>query len=233
MLPLPGALPDMKAQSADYIELQNIYKAKARKDLAEMAETVRWTEKQLSRKAVDDKEIEAFCKGAAFVKLIHGRPVRVPSKIYDTKSDSFLKQWDDRAKFMCQELENEESLLPIHIAFLAYDWSMRPMGTAKDQDTEIIQNHNHDVMMAYCHDFLEQITASVTSTLDKSAILLRIENAVTELWRANCAELHNISALTGGMVAQEVIKVITKQYIPIDNVCVFDGVSSKTAVFKL
>jgi amyloid beta precursor protein binding protein 1 len=34
-------------------------------------------------------------------------------------------------------------------------------------------------------------------------------------------------------VSQEVIKAITEQYIPVDNACVFDGVKSKTAVFKV
>lgn len=51
--------------------------------------------------------------------------------------------------------------------------------------------------------------------------------------RAAGSELHNIASLTGGIVSQEVIKAITKQYIPVDNTCVFDGVSSKTAVLRV
>ena len=51
--------------------------------------------------------------------------------------------------------------------------------------------------------------------------------------RAGGAELHNIAALTGGLVSQEVIKVITEQYIPVDNTCIFDGVKSKTAVIRV
>lgn len=51
--------------------------------------------------------------------------------------------------------------------------------------------------------------------------------------RAGGGELHNISALTGGMVAQEVIKVITKQYITVDNTCLFDGIDSKSSVLRL
>lgn len=35
------------------------------------------------------------------------------------------------------------------------------------------------------------------------------------------------------MVAQEVIKVITKQYVPVDNTCVWDGVASKTSLLKV
>jgi len=45
--------------------------------------------------------------------------------------------------------------------------------------------------------------------------------------------LHNISAMTGGMVSQEVIKIITKQYIPIDNTCILDGITSRTQVLRI
>jgi hypothetical protein len=42
--------------------------------------------------------------------------------------------------------------------------------------------------------------------------------------------LHNIGALTGGMVSQEIIKVVTEQYVPVDNTCVFDGIRSHQGV---
>ena len=45
-----------------------------------------------------------------------------------------------------------------------------------------------------------------------------------EVARAAGGEMHNISAVLGGMVAQEVIKVVTEQYIPVDNTCIFDGI---------
>lgn len=68
-LPLPGSVPDMKAQSTVYVQLQNIYKAKARQDVAEVLETVRG---HPNGKDIDVAEVESFCKNAAFIKLIHG-----------------------------------------------------------------------------------------------------------------------------------------------------------------
>ena len=59
----------MKAQSSVYVELQNIYKVKARQDVAEVLETVR---QHPQGKEIDVNEVETFCKNAAFVKLIHG-----------------------------------------------------------------------------------------------------------------------------------------------------------------
>lgn len=68
-LPLPGSVPDMKSLPTVYVQLQNIYKAKARQDVAEVLETVRV---HPEGKDIDLVEVEAFCKNAAFIKLIHG-----------------------------------------------------------------------------------------------------------------------------------------------------------------
>lgn len=57
----------MKAQSSVYIQLQNIYKTKARNDVTEVFETVRQSP---GGENVDPDEVELFCKNAAFVKLI-------------------------------------------------------------------------------------------------------------------------------------------------------------------
>ncbi|KIW33629.1 uncharacterized protein PV07_00465 [Cladophialophora immunda] len=60
-----------------------------------------------------------------------------------------------------------------------------------------------------------------------------ITNAITEVERAGGGELHNISSILGGMVAQEAIKLLTRQYVPVDGTCVFDGIKSKSGVFKI
>jgi amyloid beta precursor protein binding protein 1 len=41
------------------------------------------------------------------------------------------------------------------------------------------------------------------------------------------------SSLTGGLVAQEALKVLTRQYGPLDNTCVFDGARSKSEMYRL
>jgi NEDD8-activating enzyme E1 regulatory subunit len=66
-LPLPGSVPDMKAQSEVYVRLQSIYKAKARQDAAEVR---RYVEAHSRGEEVDIQEIETYCKNAPFIKLI-------------------------------------------------------------------------------------------------------------------------------------------------------------------
>lgn len=229
----------MKAKSADYVHLQNIYKAKARKDLAEVTATVRLLEQEIPRKSsIDNQEIEAFCKGAAFVKLIKGRPIRNPTELTPTS-------WSDRAKYICQELQDEESLLPIYLSFLAYDYFKgkqnppEPETGAWPQGAQFLQESYAQALKDDADSYIDNLFRSLLQLLDDdddfsaAPIKARVQTIVAELGRAHGAELHNISALTGGMVAQEVIKVITKQYVPIDNACVFDGIASKAAVFRL
>lgn len=60
-----------------------------------------------------------------------------------------------------------------------------------------------------------------------------LTKAVQEAERVSGGELHNISSVLGGMVAQEAIKLLTRQYVPVDGTCVFDGIRSKSGVFKI
>ena len=48
--------------------------------------------------------------------------------------------------------------------------------------------------------------------------------------RAPTSDLPNTAAFLGGMVAQEAIKMITKQYVPVNGYCVVDLVETWTGV---
>jgi hypothetical protein len=50
--------------------------------------------------------------------------------------------------------------------------------------------------------------------------------------RAPTADLPNTAAFLGGMVAQESIKMITKQYVPVNGYCVIDLVDTWTGVIE-
>lgn len=75
--------------------------------------------------------------------------------------------------------------------------------------------------------------AEISKIVPAAAADDRLVRVAKEVARARGGELHNIAALTGGMVAQEVIKIITKQYIPIDNTCVFDGITSRSQILRI
>lgn len=223
-LPLPGALPDMKAQSQDYIQLQNIYKTKARHDIEEVTNDIRKREGKLTQQneSIDPKEIEAFCKNAAFVKLIRGYPLLISLETGTTA----------RHQSLFEALKDEDSLSPIYLAFIAYDGLAQ---SSADKSTQADAEETLESLKQRAQTIISKLAeaAHEEDSQMKDDIMARVDPILQELARADGAELHNISALTGGMVAQEVIKVITKQYIPVDNTCVFDGITSKSAVFRI
>ncbi|KAI9888756.1 MAG: hypothetical protein M1814_006450 [Vezdaea aestivalis] len=227
VLPIPGAVPDMKAQSADYIKLQTIYKAKAREDCAEVVEIVRELEaKHGITGSVPQSEVEAFCKGAAFIKLLKGCP------LFSFNRDSELKAPGARAKYFWSELQDAESLMPIHFAFIVQDLALiRQRQSMSDGDMP----SEEDLLECWSRvlDVLKSgLPDTIQNTEEASNITSNTMDIVKELQRTQGGELHNIASLTGGLVAQEVIKVVTKQYIPIDNTCVFDGIRSKSSVIQ-
>jgi len=59
-----------------------------------------------------------------------------------------------------------------------------------------------------------------------------LKNAVGELARTPTADVPNTAAFMGGVIAQETIKMITKQYVPQKGYCVIDLVESKTGVVQ-
>lgn len=219
-LPLPGSLPDMKAQSADYISLQNIYKEKARKDSAEVLSTVRSIEAGLGSRStqISEKEVEIFCKNAGNVRVIQGRNI--------PRLEAGASQVIESIR---NGLGNPESLIPVFIAFQAVDAIVndnledRNSATPLDDEakwSETIERLINLITENNCHP-LEDETRE------------RIMKAAQEVKRAGGGELHNISSLTGGLVAQEALKVLTKQYVPLDNTCVFDGIGSRSDMFRL
>ena len=54
-----------------------------------------------------------------------------------------------------------------------------------------------------------------------------------EITRYGGCELHNISAMIGGIAAQEAVKIITHQYVPLNNTYVYNGIASCGATYDL
>ncbi|KAJ7108524.1 hypothetical protein C8R44DRAFT_884599 [Mycena epipterygia] len=77
----------------------------------------------------------------------------------------------------------------------------------------------------------EALTAAAQALLPPGVELPdEFSDAVGEIARAPSADLPNTAAFLGGLVAQEVIKMITKQYVPIDSYCVVDLVETWTGI---
>ena len=58
-------------------------------------------------------------------------------------------------------------------------------------------------------------------------------NYIEEIFRVNFSEFHSLAAIMGGIAAQEVIKLITKQFIPVDNIFIYNSIANTTSSLKV
>lgn len=211
----------MKAQSKVYIQLQGIYKAKALRDIAEVLETARLAS---GGDTVDVGEVELFCKNAAFVKLIDAGGASDDRLATVVGKSCFLSGLNTRLKqdpFVLICATEEEIANDANAEAMMMPLSLVPIYLALSATSQNAQASS------------EEILKTISDVVPDANSNERLVKASQEVARANGGELHNTSALTGGMVAQEMIKIITKQYIPVDNTCIFDGISSRCQVLRL
>jgi len=51
--------------------------------------------------------------------------------------------------------------------------------------------------------------------------------------RAGMSEIHTVSSLVGALVSQEILKLVTSQYTPMNNTCIFNGITTTTTTYDL
>jgi amyloid beta precursor protein binding protein 1 len=203
LLPLPGVLPDMKADTKGFVTLQNLYRERAKKDL-ELFENVLHgliKENNLSVQ-IPHEMVLAFCKNAKFATALKGSPLELDG----SKSSTYA--YDD----------DKEDLFHIYVATRAYK--------------SFLEANGHPPGLTNENDDLTTEAQKVVQSFGYNEVNEATQNVLKEVVRCAGAELQNIAALLGGVGGQEVIKLITHQYLPLDNTLIFDGISSKTAAFR-
>ncbi|CCH43493.1 NEDD8-activating enzyme E1 regulatory subunit [Wickerhamomyces ciferrii] len=141
-------------------------------------------------------------------------------------SDEILKNFAKNSKFLYFS-QNSNKLIPLNFNKI-FDESHNSLILLSffiierfQKDTKKFPTlQNIDELIKISHDF-------VTSDDDSLHLILH------ELVRSEGQELNNIASLMGGIGSQEAIKIITKQYIPLDNTLIYDGINSVTERWKL
>lgn len=199
-LPLSGVLPDMTADTPNYISIQNIYRDKARRDQELFANEVNsilatlQPETELIESVpsvVPPESIQSFCKNCRF--------------LYTTKGSrqNFNRDMEE----LLLTSSDDNSVLPIYFAMLAFG--------------DFKENFNHEPTL----DDLQMITTSADNQIYK--------NTLKEILIHSSKQYHNVASFMGGIVGQETLKLVTRQYKALDNLFVYDGVHSVSEKWKI
>ncbi|KAJ3321813.1 NEDD8-activating enzyme E1 regulatory subunit [Boothiomyces sp. JEL0866] len=214
-LPLPGSVPDMKADTESYVLLQKLYHEKADSDKQCFKNYLVTLCKNLKRKMIDADLVDVFCKNAGFLKVIRTNSLK---RHLNSSPDNNFSISAITLENAAKNGENELYYLVLRTADRFMTLHGRYPGTVDESfESDLV------AFEALFDTFLKEV-----GILDAN-----YHSKVKEIVYAGARELPSIAALLGGIASQEVIKLITNQYLPVDNCYVFDGVTSTSTSFKM
>jgi NEDD8-activating enzyme E1 regulatory subunit len=80
---------------------------------------------------------------------------------------------------------------------------------------------------------LTQLASSIWQELGLPGKCLATQEILTEMCRCAGASMHCVASVLGGIVAQEAIKVLLQQFVPVSGVLVYNGICATTKVLDV
>lgn len=211
-LPVRGTIPDMISSTELYIQLQQVYVSRANKDMEIVSAYVEELLGSTGRPkgSIEKNDIKNFCKNSAFISV----------KKYHSIADEYVNPEVNDVRFLLDDPSSEGLYyVLLRVAEKYYELYQCYPGSKDDGfDNDVAQ------IKAFAIDFCN------THNLPSRVIS---DDHVTEFCRYGGTEVHSIAAFLGGVAAQEVIKLVTHQYVPINNTMIYHGMSCKSVVFNI
>ena len=212
LLPLRGSIPDMTSSSDMYVELQRVYQTKARADMEAVAGHLSQLLTSIGKptNAISEEYIKLFCRNSAFLQVLRYRTLE---EELQTPNIEELRM----------HLENPDSDMLYYVLLRAahqfYSLHKVYPGTEEGQ---FISDIGH-------------MKSIVSGLLQKWGLLASPvrEDYIIEFCRYGGGEIHAVAAFIGGVAAQEVIKVITHQFVPLNNTLIYNATTSTTVTVVL
>lgn len=79
---------------------------------------------------------------------------------------------------------------------------------------------------------MQQLVAQTASEMGLPASVAK-QDILLEFCRAAGPTMHTVAAIIGGIAAQEALKTILQQFVPLDGVLVYNGIHACSAVFRV
>jgi len=213
-LPLEGTIPDMTSLTEYYVSLQKIYHAKAEADCRVMEHRIKDILKRIGRHpdTISRAYIKTFCKNARKLRVCRYRSIE--EEFSSPNVSEVQRYFTD---------EDYSYAMNFYILLRAVDrLSANYNRLPGIFDSEI----DEDIPR------LKTVAASVLSEMGLSGASL-YEDLITEMCRFGGAEIHTVAAFIGGVASQEVIKLVTKQFVPLRGTFIFNGIDLKSQVLEL
>uniref|UniRef100_A0A8C2NBZ8 NEDD8-activating enzyme E1 regulatory subunit n=1 Tax=Cricetulus griseus TaxID=10029 RepID=A0A8C2NBZ8_CRIGR len=212
-LPVRGTIPDMIADSSKYIKLQNVYREKAKKDAAAVGNHVAKLLQSVGQapESISEKELKLLCSNSAFLRVVRCRPLAEEYGLDTVNKDEIISSMD-----------NPDNEIVLYLMLRAVDRFHKQHGRYPG-----VSNYQVE-------EDIGKLKSCLTGFLQEYGLSVMVkDDYVHEFCRYGAAEPHTIAAFLGGAAAQEVIKIITKQFVIFNNTYIYSGMSQTSATFQL
>lgn len=203
-LPVQGSLPDMATDTGSYVGLQKVYSSKAEADaklVSRLASEI--AEQHALDTEFDDESIRRFCKQILGLRVYRTRSI---VEEIGSKSKGGFKAAAEMDGAL--DASRSGSAASYYALLRAADRFRLEHGREAGADAGM-----RDADVGLMYEYLSAVKEEVGVTAVPS--LWRDE--ASEMVRYAGTELHNVCAFMGGIAAQEVTKILTKQFVPLDN----------------
>lgn len=210
-LPVPGVLPDLAADTRSYIALQKVYTQQAQTHVEAVHRRASQIALGFAHYAdfVTEADVKVFCKHAAQLTVIRGTRI--------------VNEYQSNSLDIGSYLEDPESLMFYYVVLRGLDRFISEFNCYPGQFSDQVEP---DVLK------LKTMIGKLMTEFGCGAHVIRDE-LVHEICRYGGAELHSVSSVLGGCAAQEVIKLITHQYKPLNNTFIYDAITTNSCTFNL
>jgi len=202
----------MTAKPHTYITMQRLYREKAQSDSAAVKKHLQELLKSVKKSPDDisDEEIATFCKHSNVMKVFRFSTMSNELDISKIQKDNI--DWsDDNSKW-----------------YLAF----RAAGRFQTAHGRLPGDRNDDAQADF--ENLKKVGQQLLTELDLDPeIEIDLDDYLKETCRFGGSQIHNTAAFIGGVAAQEVIKLVTKQWHPVDNTYVYNGITGASAFFAV
>mmetsp|Transcript_7492 Transcript_7492/g.24880 ORF Transcript_7492/g.24880 Transcript_7492/m.24880 type:complete len:560 (+) Transcript_7492:72-1751(+) len=219
LLPLPGSLPDMTSTTDFYLALQRVFQQKAEEDAAAVEAHVNRALAAMGRPvgSVSLAAVRHFCKNAANLHMRRYRSLKEEYALAEGLGELLAAEVDAAAA-------TDASLYLLLRACDRFEAMRGHFPGALDSSSTSDHHHLEDDTAR-----LKGLLATLLSEYGAPGATIS-DDLVAEMCRFGAAELHCVASVVGGMAAQEAIKVVTAQFVPLNGALIYNAVASSSAV---
>jgi NEDD8-activating enzyme E1 regulatory subunit len=217
-LPVSGVVPDMTADTKSYVALQCLYAAKAEKDSNEVLHHVsRIAERRGDHCHFDRSSVRDFCKRLRGIRVIRYRSIK--AECQNAPGSSLLEEIEANG---ATDAATAHSPMSYYVLLRGVDRFHSEHGWYPGHRRG---NEEDDLRLLRC--CVGSIKSELGGTLPSSLWCDEAE----EIMRFSHDELHNVASYLGGVAAQEAVKIITRQFVPINNTMVVSFANMTSSSF--